>query len=250
MPLLDYQLAGQPARFCLRPLQQMVQHNGLWLQRVFPMAAMLANISQKTGAANGQAGWQNAPIGMPAGGVTGQALIKLSAIDGAAGWQNLPSGLPNGGTTGQVLAKKTNDDSDAEWITMSVADRWMVYRTNALATAALTAGSILEGAYVDIMADTRYSGRRTLNKVVSGAFTFVKFPDVDAYVGTAPGEIPTNALLGRMAYADDVGATQVFRAPYQSKPGDVWREYVSDTSTVLKFHGFDGSIRSRTESWT
>lgn len=204
----------------------------------------------KTGAANGQAGWQNAPIGMPAGGVTGQALIKLSAIDGAAGWQNLPSGLPNGGTTGQVLAKKTNDDSDAEWITMSVADRWMVYGTTALATAALAAGSILPNAYVDIIVDSRYGNRRTLNQVVGGVITFMRYADVESYVGSGPGEIPTNSLLGKQAFADEVGVTRVYRAPYTSKPGDVWREYINNTTTVFKYHGLDGVIRERWETWS
>lgn len=204
----------------------------------------------KTGAANGQAGWQNAPIGMPAGGTAGQALIKLSAIDGAAGWQNLPSGLPDGGTKGQVLAKKTDTDSDAEWITMSVADRWMVYGTNALASAALSAGSILPNAYVDIIVDSRYGNRRTLNQVVGGVITFMRYADVESYVGSGPGEIPTNSLLGKQAFADEVGVTQVYQAPYTSKPGDVWREFTNNTTTVLKFHGFDGVIRTRSETWT
>ncbi|CAM4399583.1 hypothetical protein COAQ111491_21895 [Comamonas aquatilis] len=34
-----------------------------------------------------------------------------------------------------------------------------------------------------------------------------------------------------------------------SQPGDIWSEYVSNTQTIRKFHGFDGVVRSYTETW-
>ncbi|WP_341679214.1 hypothetical protein [Comamonas thiooxydans] len=69
-------------------------------------------------------------------------------------------------------------------------------------------------------------------------------------VGTEPNNVPSIQGLGALAFADVVGVTVVYRSPAMSRPGDVWREYLSDTTTTLKFHGFDGIVRSRAESWT
>ena len=55
--------------------------------------------------------------------------------------------------------------------------------------------------------------------------------------------------LGRMAYLDGLATTQVLRHIRQSEPGDIWRERLSDTQTVIKYHGDDGVIRTRTETW-
>lgn len=52
--------------------------------------------------------------GVPAGGTTGQALVKKSSTDGDVEWTTINS-IPTGGTTGQVLAKKSNTDKDVEW---------------------------------------------------------------------------------------------------------------------------------------
>jgi hypothetical protein len=55
---------------------------------------------------------------LPAGGTTGQALIKKSAADGDIGWGTVSSGapaLPAGGSTGQVLRKSSGTDGDAAW---------------------------------------------------------------------------------------------------------------------------------------
>ena len=68
--------------------------------------------------------------------------------------------------------------------------------------------------------------------------------------GAAPNQVPAGLHLGALAFSDVVGSTVVRRAVLDSKPGDIWREYVSDTTTTIKFHGFDGVIRSRTEAWT
>jgi len=54
--------------------------------------------------------------GVPAGGTTGQALVKKSSTDGDVEWKAINS-IPDGGTTGQVLAKKSNTDKDVEWKT-------------------------------------------------------------------------------------------------------------------------------------
>lgn len=65
-------------------------------------------------------------------------------------------------------------------------------------------------------------------------------------VGTAPNQVPVNQLLGRTAFGDVVGATQVYRHIHASVIGDIWFEYVSNTSLKLKFHGLDDVVRSQT----
>lgn len=69
-------------------------------------------------------------------------------------------------------------------------------------------------------------------------------------VGTGPDQVPAGQQLGQLAYLDVLSATVVSRHTRDSQPGDVWREYVNDTTTTIKFHGFDGVVRSRSESWT
>lgn len=65
-------------------------------------------------------------------------------------------------------------------------------------------------------------------------------------VGTAPNQVPVNQLLGRTAFGDVVGATQVYRHKHASVQGDVWFEYVSDTELKLNFHGLDDVVRTQT----
>ena len=65
-------------------------------------------------------------------------------------------------------------------------------------------------------------------------------------VGTAPNQVPVNQLLGRTAFSDVVGAVQVYRHKHASVQGDVWFEYVSDTSLKVNFHGMDNITRSTT----
>ena len=69
-------------------------------------------------------------------------------------------------------------------------------------------------------------------------------------VGTGPDQVHAGQHLGQLAYLDALSTTVISRHVRDSRPGEVWREYVSDTTTTIKFHGFDGIIRSRTESWT
>lgn len=69
-------------------------------------------------------------------------------------------------------------------------------------------------------------------------------------VGTGPDQLPAAQHLGQLAFMDALSTTVVSRHARDSRPGDIWREYVSDTTTTLKFHGFDGVVRSRSESWT
>ena len=70
-------------------------------------------------------------------------------------------------------------------------------------------------------------------------------------VGHGPDQVPAGIHLGALAALDDVSSVQVQCHTPMSKPGDIWREYINDTQTVQKFHGFDGVIRTlATETWT
>lgn len=69
-------------------------------------------------------------------------------------------------------------------------------------------------------------------------------------VGAGPDQVPAGQHLGQLANLDALSTTVVSRHVRDSKPGDIWREYVNDTTTTIKFHGFDSVIRSRSESWT
>lgn len=69
-------------------------------------------------------------------------------------------------------------------------------------------------------------------------------------VGPSSDQVPAGQHLGRLAYMDVLGTLTVRRSVPDSRPGDVWREYVNDTTTTIKFHGLDGVIRSRSETWT
>lgn len=67
------------------------------------------------------------------------------------------------------------------------------------------------------------------------------------HVGTAPNQIPAVTHLGAMAFVDQVGATMVLRHTPASSPGHWWREYISNTQTAIKFHGFDDIVRTVSE---
>ena len=67
------------------------------------------------------------------------------------------------------------------------------------------------------------------------------------HVGAAPNQIPAVTHLGALAFVDHVGATMVLRHTPSSSPGHWWREYISNTQTVIKFHGFDDMVRTISE---
>lgn len=64
-------------------------------------------------------------------------------------------------------------------------------------------------------------------------------------VGSAPNQVPVNQLLGRTAFGDVVGATQVYQHVHASVPGDVWHEWVSNTQLKHCFHGLDNVVRTQ-----
>lgn len=67
------------------------------------------------------------------------------------------------------------------------------------------------------------------------------------HVGTAPNQIPAVTHLGALAFMDQLGPTMVLRHAPLSSPGHWWREYISDTQTAIKFHGFDNTVRTISE---
>lgn len=71
-----------------------------------------------------------------------------------------------------------------------------------------------------------------------------------ASVGPGSNQVPTGQHLGALATQDAVGVLQVLRHTPDSRPGEVWRQWVSNTQTILKRHCEDGVIRSMTtETW-
>lgn len=62
--------------------------------------------------------------GIPDGGNKGQALIKKSNADGDVEWANIDETqeLPTGGEAGQVLRKKSDADGDTEWYALNYLD--------------------------------------------------------------------------------------------------------------------------------
>lgn len=67
------------------------------------------------------------------------------------------------------------------------------------------------------------------------------------FIGPTPNQVPAGTHLGALAFVDDIGPTLVMRHAPLSRPGLWWREYVSDTQTTIKFHGFDDVIRTVSE---
>lgn len=67
------------------------------------------------------------------------------------------------------------------------------------------------------------------------------------HVGAAANQIPAVTHLGALAFVDQVGATMVLRHTPASSPGHWWREYISNTQTAIKFHGFDDIVRTISE---
>ena len=82
--------------------------------------------------------------GIP-GGTTGQVLTKQSDADFDADWEEVPPGVPEGGITGQALVKQSNDDYDVTWHTISGTGGSLPPPTSA--GDLLTLGSLLEAQW-------------------------------------------------------------------------------------------------------
>ena len=67
----------------------------------------LRNLETKTSTTSSTSG------GLPAGGSTGDMLVKSSSASYDVTWA---TGIPTGGTTGQVLAKASGTNYDMEWV--------------------------------------------------------------------------------------------------------------------------------------
>lgn len=69
---------------------------------------------------------ENDNSSVPAGGLAGQVLGKISNEDGDVGWITPPSSnaskLPDGGTAGQTLVKQSDEDGDAQWDDLDLAN--------------------------------------------------------------------------------------------------------------------------------
>jgi hypothetical protein len=68
---------------------------------------------------------------VPTGGLTGQALVKLSNSNYDADWATI-AGQPASGTIGQVLTKNSGTNYDSSWQTLIPGDRYLTSSTTSL----------------------------------------------------------------------------------------------------------------------
>lgn len=97
--------------------------------------------------------------GIPAGGMTGQALVKSSNSDYVVTWGTVSGGgssVPAGGSTGQVLSKASSSDYDTTWISNS--------------SSGLTSRSLLSGTATSVVS----GGSGTINVTGYKAYSLMK----------------------------------------------------------------------------
>ncbi|MDH1766499.1 hypothetical protein N5D37_12770 [Comamonas aquatica] len=100
----------------------------------------------------------------------------------------------------------------------------------------------------DLRDRTSHTGAQAIS-TVTGLQTALDGKLNSTNVGSSPAEVPSNQHLGALAFLDTLGATQVAQHARDSRPGDVWHEWVSNTQLRKKFHGLDGVIRTITETY-
>ncbi|WP_314324505.1 hypothetical protein [Comamonas aquatica] len=100
----------------------------------------------------------------------------------------------------------------------------------------------------DLRDRTSHTGAQAIS-TVTGLQTALDGKLNSTNVGSSPSEVPSNQHLGALAFLDTLGATQVTQHARDSRPGDVWHEWVSNTQLRKKFHGLDGVIRTITETY-
>lgn len=89
--------------------------------------------------------------------------------------------------------------------------------------------------------------RRPLVRISGRTRQLPEGDQLDTPVGSAPNQLPAGTHLGALAFVDDLGELTVLRHSPGSRPGQWWREWVSDSATTIKFHGFDGIVRAISE---
>jgi hypothetical protein len=70
---------------------------------------------------------------------------------------------------------------------------------------------------------------------------------MSSLIGSEPQQVPTNQLLGRMAFQDPTALViepQATAVPAEA--GDMVFQLTSNTSLVIKVKGSDGTVRSTT----
>lgn len=78
-------------------------------------------------------------------GTSGQQLIRTGAGATDFGWADAPVALPPGGTTGQALVKSSNTDGDTQWSSVSSGGGGSIIESQQYAAAAFTGGSVGSG---------------------------------------------------------------------------------------------------------
>lgn len=171
----------------------------------------------KNSATDGDYGWTDPAVALPAGGLVGQFLKKNSNEEGDAVWASLPEAeeeLPSGGSAGQILAKASNQDGDVEWVPVTILQeaQYEPAIVNAVAVSELngtrfilpftpTVGNALVVGYFSNTALTVATGWTALSALAanswwSGAKTFARIVQqgdsttiVPCNVGTADAAI-------------------------------------------------------------
>ena len=66
-------------------------------------------------------------------------------------------------------------------------------------------------------------------------------------IGTAPNQVPVNAMLGRMAFQDPESVVIVpVAGANPTQPGELVFRASSNTSLLMRYMGTDGVIRNAT----
>lgn len=99
-----------------------------------PAGGITGQTLTKLSDTDADVGWEDIPQGLPTGGTPDQIIVKQSIVDGDATWEDQAPSLPTGGTQGQVLTKQSSTEGDADWETRILESTDPVFGSEALTT--------------------------------------------------------------------------------------------------------------------
>ena len=150
----------------------------------------------------------------PAGGTTGQALVKKSNADNDVEWGTINS-IPDGGTIGQVLAKHSATDKDVEWKTID-ADKTQ-YTTMPPATED-NLNQIIQYTGETTTTTPIYKNSKFYKCILDGSTYKWEQTNVDDY----PEADLANVFASGFPTASVIGDTKIY-APFEHQVG-LWYE--------------------------
>ncbi|MDH1334088.1 hypothetical protein N5D77_07590 [Comamonas thiooxydans] len=171
------------------------------------------------------------------------ALVNSYALvrDGA-GAGKFPAGTTTGSGSSLQLLPSLRGTADENTGLNFAGNDVLQLVTNGVVRLQLSADGTPSGVFVDKLPISAAT-QTAINSLAAACLALTS-------IGPGPNQVPAGQDLARDAFGAGQSLSMVQRHTPDSRPGDVWREYVSDTTTTMKFHGFDGVIRSRSESWT